>query len=346
MFPAPREFTVTIAVADPIDFACGVDAHVRRALADEYVGACHMGSLVLAVEDVLEVSDVALVAADGAARGVVNVRWRASAVTYGPGDVVASAKLLEAAPHPVAASAPTLPTADGRGRITGAPVAVCLTSGARAALTAALAPGAVFAARVRLAHHTPRDREAVVYAEVLAADDAVGAIAARGGIGPGDAAALAPLLAAVDAERAARSAAPALAGARAFFDGLLHAGGVAGDGGTEPASAPPPPGGDGETIDVVEWARAAIRGSRADAGGVWSRPLRLARGGPLVVRAPRGSPADAEAPAATLIADFLRAIAGWLAAGRALAEAYPDEAARAPQRALWAAMRARQTARQ
>jgi hypothetical protein len=339
MYPASREFTVTLQVVDPIDFACNIDAHVRAMLAAEYVGACHMGSFVLAVEDVLETSDVALVAADGGARGYVNVRWRASAVTYGPWDVIAPARLVEAAPLPVAACAPELALGPA-GRSHGAPAAASLAAGS---LTDALAPGMIFAVRVIEAEHGPRAREVAAYAVPLAADRAAPAFVVRGGLGPGDAAALAPLLAAVDAERAARTSAPELADARAFFDGLLHSRAVAGDGGGAPASAPAPPGEVGTAVDVVEFVRDAIRASpRTDASGVWSRPLRLARGGPLALKSPRGTAADAEAPAATLFAEYLRAIAGWLAAARALAEAFPTESSRTSQRAFWAAMRSHQ----
>lgn len=360
----PKVFEYTVSVENPIHFCSDKPRHLLTALRNHLEGRNFKGAHIVRIVRVLEASAVHIQRTNGSGGGYVDTRVLAEALVFARWDILVGATVLANQQMVVGAYTPPGDS--------GAPRAAVALQASKAAET--LTVGQLFAARVVHATHPPMQMQAAVYGTLLVCDQAAPVWRVRGNLDRSARAELAPLLAGIEAELAARDA--LLASRKAdvwFFEHLLHPyragerererargageqtvpawpGGPAWVGPPDPV--PHEPG--AQLVSPVEIARRVVReGASVPVSGVWSRPLSLYRSSPLAAVAPVPKPGQPEgpppgwAPAAdsvprAVFAELLRNILDHLRAIRELPEVYSTPALVAQHANLWGAMRAAQ----
>lgn len=342
-----KKYAVTLAVANPIDFAAGKAAHLLKRLKEQYEGRCFLGAFIAEVLRVARTSDVAIASSNNSGAGAVDVEFFAAV------DVIAK---WEPIPGVLVTKRDEVIVGSARGA-GGARVVVSLLP--RNADTVRV--GQRVAVRAVDVYHTPMAEHVSVVGILHTCDRAAPEWRARGALEPAAAAELAPLLAAVRAELAARAAAledPARRERVWLFESLLYTYRLAGDPAGEeavPTAGSPPWRGPARPaalrsereVNVVELAARALElGEPARVDGIWTRPLGVRRSAPLAEQrpaAPRaGAPPPLEVEPRTLVAMLLTLVYQGLVLVREMAEGYPDRAAIEEHSNIWLVMRREQ----
>lgn len=345
-----RVIDATVAVPDPINFCSDPARHLAAAL-QRYVGRCIRGAYVVRIQKVLRRSKCHLVATSPSGGGYIDVQFLAAVVVFSQWDILVGVEIVQREQAIVGVF--TAPVA----KATESAAASAVVTIHASALSESLAVGQRVPVRVLAVVHPPTQAQASVVGMLLVCDQEAPTYRLRGALDPAAAAALAPLVAGVDAELQER--ARLLAGpGRArlwFFEGLLHSfsGRPAGADQALPAGEGlvwegPPSFAPNERAfeNVVELIRKAAV-APVDVGGCWTRPLAFYRSSPLAARvADPGAEFAAgivDSKPLVVFAEFLKNIYSFLCATRELAEMYDTEQLGAHEN-LWAAMRSAQRA--
>jgi hypothetical protein len=349
----------TVDVANPINFCADKGRHLLADLQNKYAGRCFKGAFILAVKEVLDSGACHVVRTNGSGEAYIDVRFLAAVAVFGRWDILAGVEIVSHQQMVVG----VYEGAPGQPR-PGRPRAVVTLFASKDVV--ALAVGQKIPVRVVLAQHAPMQPQASVVGALLVCDQAAPAYRLRGALDPAARAELAPMLAAVELELAARAALVETQKADLwFFEILLHAyretpRDAAGAGATAavaaweggpvwhgPRSAQEVEAG-AETTSALDVVRRAVGGEAVPVAGVWSRSLALHRSSPLVAVV-RGE--EAAAPAAwtvvdgaprAVFAEILKNILDFLVATRELVLVYNSRELIDRHLNLWSVMRAAQ----
>jgi hypothetical protein len=349
-----KEFCVTVDVADVCNFCANKGPLLMAALHDEYAGRCYMGCYIIEIVEIIMASACHLITTNSSAEGYIEVKFMARVAVFSQWDILVGVEVMMNEKMLIGVHGDKV-------RKTGLATVALLPSKA----VEALAVGQQIAVRVVVAGHTPMQERASVYAVLLTCDAAAQVYRLRGALDKAASAELAPMLAAVETELAAREELVATRRADLwFFELLLYSyrarrAGTGTDSQTLPAweggpswEGPPAlvPHAEGCAVrNVLDIVRKVVHdGESVPVTGAWSRPLNLYRSSPLAAVAdgrhlPAGWIAATESAPRVVFALFLKNILDFLVATRELAQLYSTEELVRKHFALWAAMRAAQT---
>lgn len=337
-----KAYEVTLTVANPINACADPEGYLRGELTRAYVGRCFKGAFIVALLRILSRSRCRINTSNTSGEGIFDVRFLAQVAVFSRGDILVGVRVTNTTPI-VAGEYGDLsmvgPTVSPRAGI------YMIHSEA----VKTLEKGKIIPVRVLAAQHGPMQPAASVVANLFTCDrDEPPAWWVPPESPPLDTAALAPLVAAIDAEYARRAElVETHEGSLWFFEGRLYAFRRAG-----PAAAP-------EWVSVGAWrgpaplvavdgaadVLALAREGGAVGGRTWTRPLGLYRSSPLAAGTPEPEP-PLEVPAvgATEVwLQLLREILDHAVAMRELTLTYPTIEALKSHQAVWMVMNAAQT---
>jgi hypothetical protein len=351
-----RVYTVTIDAPSAINFAADKLRQVEAELHRKYVGRCFMGACILRILRCLDVGACHVVSTNNSGDIYINVRFVAEVVVVSRWDILTGVRIVANAQLLVGEGV----LRDAAGAVTASVAVSFAASGAAQKALESFAIGQHVPVRVLLVEHPPMQDRVSVFGTLLVCDRVAPAFRLRGSLGRDAGAELGPMLAAVEAELAARAALAASErrGELWFFEKLLYAykdarpdaGGppapdAAADSWEGPPMLPALEAG-AETASVVDIVRRVVGGESVTVTGVWCRSLAFHRSSPLVARARGGDP-----PASWEIIDstprvafalFLKNILDFLAATRELVAVYNTRELVDSHINLWNVMRAAQ----
>ena len=341
----------TIDIPNPINFCADRDRHINAELQNKYVGRCFMGSLILKIVSVLASSSCHIVQTNETSNGYVDVKFLAKVIIYSRWDILTGVQIIShqqmvVGSHEGAAT---------QGGVT--PKAVVAILNSKSAET--LAVGQKVSIRVVGSKMAAMQGHANVVGAILTCDQMAPVVRLRGSLDAVAGAALAPMLAEVDIELAARAKLIKTCKSDLwFFEHLLYSyrefdptasqvettGGVDWTGPATTALV------GAAKQNILEIIRGAIQGKSVSVNGIWSRPLSLCRSSPLaaMVRSesslPSGWLPPAEGNITATFAEYLKNILDFLVATRELTDVYNTRELIESHLNIWTLMRSAQVA--
>jgi len=333
----------SINVRDTINFCANVDKHIMSELKNTYEGKCFKGAFINRVVKVVQRSRCVIVKTNLSAHGVIDVSFLAEVTVVGMWDILVGVSVLRTAGMIVGSY--KRPPADPTGRECQMAVTVIPTAGKN--LSEVVSTAHTVCVRVCRVEYPAMQPYVTLAAAMLSCDRSAPAWRLRGSLDPTSATSLAPLLASIDTELAARAELVAAEGGRAavwFFERLLYSydGGDGDDGtdtvetyeGAPPWEGPHPLRASGGALhNILDVARRAAAGETIPVTGCWCRDLALYRSSPYAafVAGPElpagwaaetsGAPVDG-APS-LVFGEMLKNMLDFLVAVRQMAELYP-----------------------
>jgi hypothetical protein len=369
-------FTVTINVRNPIGFCADKMRQAMIHLKSTYERRCYMGSFIVAINKIEEISSCRIINTNNSGEGVVDVQFSATVGSLARWDIYPGAKILRTDLLVGGETSPDMVKADPARRDV-RDIGVILTLISSAETTKLVRAGQTVCVRVVGVEHKPMQPGVSVAGQLLTCERATPVYRVRGNLTTTAALEMMPIIVAIDAELAQRKKAFDKApGGFMFFEGLLYSYArksseresiksnvaEAWEGPkrlpftTEAAKAAAELESKAEAkleskveaVNILDIVRAAAAGKPQPFEGVWSRPLTLCRSSPLVARRSAAAPVEEtkgteiiETPAVVCHV-FLKSILEFLTAVRCMTEIYNSEKMLKEHQNIWLAMKSAQ----